>query len=70
MDTIIVKVGRGIEMTARAKVFAPKNWLYLNFEKGQRICLDLNTGLHIAGQSHRAPGLAPGERERLVEMFK
>jgi len=69
-QTIKVKVGRGFEIEARANVFTPKNWLYLNFDKRSKICIDLNTGDIIKGQSHCAPVLAVGEKQRLIEMFK
>lgn len=69
MKQIVVISMRGAQMKATASVFEPKNWLYLNFDKNSRICIDMNTGEILKGQSHCAPVLASGEVQRLVKEF-
>ena len=56
-------------MTATAKVFSPKNWLYLDFGKGSKICIDLTNVEIVKGQSHCAPVMAYGELTRIAKMF-
>ena len=68
-EKIIIKVGLGFEMQGTARIFEPKGWLYLDFGKGSKLCIDLHSGEIIKGQSHCAPVLCPGERERLIALF-
>ncbi len=67
-----VKVGPfgNAEMEAEVSRFAPKNWLYLDFGKRQRACIDLGSGELVKGQSHKAPLIPKDEIERLVEKYK
>ena len=61
---ITVKVGRGYKLEAEARVFEPKNWLYLNFAKGY-VAIDRATGEIV--KKHCAPVFCPGEIERLLK---
>jgi len=70
MAKILVGHGYEIEATCRKWSKHGKNWLYVNFDGGGKICLDLDTGEIIKRQSHCAPVLCPGERERLWAEYK
>lgn len=67
---ITVTSVRGFEMEAEARMFAPKNWIYVDFGKGSRVCINAATREIIKGQSHCMPVMASGEIERIVKMFK
>ena len=69
MKKITVTSNRGFPMEATAKVFEPKNWLYLDFGKGSKVCIDLTTLEIVKGQSHCAPVMASGELTRIAQMF-
>ena len=66
---ITVTSNRGFPMEATAKVFSPKNWLYLDFGKGSKVCIDLATSEILKGQSHCAPVMAWGEVARIVKAW-
>lgn len=66
---VSVNFGRG-KMEADAKLFAPKNWIYLGFVKGGRLCFDRETLEIQKGQSHRAPVVDRDELKRIAELVK
>jgi len=54
METILVGHGHKLGATCRKWSKHGKNWLYVNFDGGGKICLDLDTGEIIKRQSRRA----------------
>lgn len=66
-----VKVGPfgAYEMSAKVNKFQAKGWLYLNFEKGGRACIDLATRALVKGQCHAMPVIPQAEIDRLVAKY-
>jgi len=60
---------RGFEMKAEASLFEAKGWIYLNFEKGGRLCFDKNTLQVQKGQSHRIPEVTREELAKVAAQF-
>lgn len=65
---VSVNFGRG-KMEANASLFAPKNWIYLNFAKG-RLCFNRETLEVEKGQSYRQPVVDRDELKRIAELVK
>lgn len=64
-----IECGLNATMEMQARVFSPKNWLYLQGQ-GSKICVDLGTGELVKGQCHKAPGLSKAQIAKIVADWK
>lgn len=67
---MLIECGLNTTLEVTAKVFHPKNWLYLTSKVGNRICLDLNSGELVKGQSHKVPGLSKEQIAKIISDWK
>ena len=70
MFYVEVMGGWGYPRRAWVTSSAERNWIYLDFPGGGRLCFDAATLETISGQSRMCPSVFSGELRRIAELVR